>query len=451
MKAGFGKIDITPRLGVELFGYGVYRQRRAERICERLYARAMAVEDGGERWALVSADLGEMPERVTAEARRLASERTGLAPERMLFHAIHTHSAPAVTYEFTGWGEPDAPYMERLPHLLAEACRQSVENMEEAQFARAEAPAEGIAFNRELYKAPPYDEAMKDDWRPEDPERTDTTAHVIRVNAGGRLKGFMAYFSCHAALCGESTNSIHGDYCGAAVNAVEAENPGATGLFLQGASGDINTCVGHQPEDKSLKALKVIGERFARSIRRGLAEAKPFAAAPIGARLARTAFARRRMDLAEMKAQLAKQVETIRTDPQGEASGKVRMATVMAHGYRAIIEAMEKGKPMEKAVDMQALRLGEAVVIGTPFEVFHGTKERLKRETGVDALLMLGHANGVAGYAVTREASQRAGPGHYARDMIPIVLGGPPYTEDLEDEIVKASKELMKSVGMPPG
>jgi ABC-type thiamine transport system ATPase subunit len=41
MKAGFGSSDITPRLGVQLAGYGPYRNRAAREIVTPLLARAM--------------------------------------------------------------------------------------------------------------------------------------------------------------------------------------------------------------------------------------------------------------------------------------------------------------------------------------------------------------------------------------------------------------------------
>ena len=40
MKAGFGKSDLTPRLGVQLAGYGPYRNRAAQEIVAPLAARA---------------------------------------------------------------------------------------------------------------------------------------------------------------------------------------------------------------------------------------------------------------------------------------------------------------------------------------------------------------------------------------------------------------------------
>ena len=44
LKAGFGRIDITPPLGVSVQGY--YEKRLADGILDPLYATAVAFEDG---------------------------------------------------------------------------------------------------------------------------------------------------------------------------------------------------------------------------------------------------------------------------------------------------------------------------------------------------------------------------------------------------------------------
>ena len=52
MRFGFGKSDITPRVGVELCGFGAYCCRHSVGTRDRLWARAMAaldrrIRDGG--------------------------------------------------------------------------------------------------------------------------------------------------------------------------------------------------------------------------------------------------------------------------------------------------------------------------------------------------------------------------------------------------------------------
>lgn len=57
MRAGFGKAELTPPLGVELAGYGYYLQRRAAAVADPLYARALLLEQGEQRALLVSCEV----------------------------------------------------------------------------------------------------------------------------------------------------------------------------------------------------------------------------------------------------------------------------------------------------------------------------------------------------------------------------------------------------------
>ncbi len=129
MQAGFAKVDITPRVGVELAGFGPFLHRRAIDVRDRLFARAMAVADDESRWVIVSADLVGLGADTVARARELLAESTGIAPGRVMLHATHTHSGPAVVGYLIGWGEPDVPYLERLPHLLARAARDALADL----------------------------------------------------------------------------------------------------------------------------------------------------------------------------------------------------------------------------------------------------------------------------------------------------------------------------------
>ncbi len=446
MKAGFGRADVTPRPGAELAGFGPYIHRYALDVRDRLYARAVAVSDGEHKWVLVSADLIGLDSGVVREARRIVNDETGLAPERAMLHATHTHSGPATVRSFIGWGEPDPPYMERLPALLARAAREAVENLQEAELSYAEVPAEGIGYNRELEHRPAYEDALDDRWRPGRPELTDTTAHVISVRAGERLLGFLSSFSCHPVVCCEQTHSIHGDYCGVATNLVEREHPGATGMFLQGAHGDINTCVCHMPQEESMRALDVIAARYARSIRRGMEEARPLGGTPVSAALERATFRRQALTREELEADLEEELRLIHEDPGGDASRECRMAAVRAQALRKLIGRLKRGEGLERPADVQVLRAGDLTIFGTPFELFRGIKERVVNEAGNRPTLVLSTTNDYLGYAPTRETfSQKDdGRGHYACDVVPVILGAAPFAANLEDEIVNACLRVLE-------
>ena len=69
MKAGFAKIDITPRVGVQLCGFGPYLNRYSIAVRDRLWARVVAVSVGETIVILVSCDLIFLELSVTQRIR----------------------------------------------------------------------------------------------------------------------------------------------------------------------------------------------------------------------------------------------------------------------------------------------------------------------------------------------------------------------------------------------
>jgi len=231
IEAGFAKVDITPRVGVELCGFGPYLNRHSVGVRDRLWARAMALRHGRRTAVMVSCDLVGVGLATTRRVRALLRERAGVPQDAVMVHCTHTHSGPT-TIDLIGWGDPDDPYNELLPRRIAQAATDALANLSPAEFLHAEVPCEGIGLNREYDRdAPPLEEVLDEDWRPARPELTDTTCHVIRVDKDGRVAGFLSYFGCHPVVCCAATRHIHGDYPGVATNALEREYPGSVGLL----------------------------------------------------------------------------------------------------------------------------------------------------------------------------------------------------------------------------
>src|SRR5437667_10291087 len=102
--AGVGVTDITPASGGEFFGY-VRPDIRADGVALRLTARALVLDDGIHKLALVTADL-QGPEQTdfrspTAKdslVSRLGSR--GFTHDNLLFVGTHTHAGPTEYPDF---------------------------------------------------------------------------------------------------------------------------------------------------------------------------------------------------------------------------------------------------------------------------------------------------------------------------------------------------------------
>ncbi|NQU10274.1 neutral/alkaline non-lysosomal ceramidase N-terminal domain-containing protein [bacterium] len=433
MKFGFGKVDITPRVGVELCGFGAYINRKSIGVRDRLYARAFAASDGKTTVVVVSADLVAFVLETTRRVRELVRAETGLPDDGIMLHGTHTHSGPNTDPDLVGWGRLDEPYMEILPGRVAAACIQAVRNLQEATLSHAEVPCEGVGLNREYDKdAPPLEEVLREDWRPALPERTDTTCHVLNVEANGSVLGFLSYFGCHPVVCCAETRYFHGDYAGVATNLLEREHPGAIGLFLQGAQGDVNSCVVHKPEQESLLALDVIAGRYARAVRHGLQAAQPLQADVVKSARRTVTFTRTQPPVAELKKALAEKEALFVKPDAADADREVRMATVHVQALRKLIPVLEAGGTVNPATELQGLRIGPLALLGAPFEIFHEVKEEARIKARSPLPLVMGLTNDLLGYAPDRTVAARGG---YATQWVPIMLGRLPFAR-IHDELV---------------
>lgn len=440
MKIGLGRSDLTPRVGVELVGFGAYINRHSTAVRDRLWARAMALQLDGPPVVIVSNDLCLIYRDTTERVGALVEEATGVPAERVMIHCTHTHSAPGTGNLLGGWGEADQPYVELLPGRIAAAAISAVEHLQPATLSHAAAPCEGIGVNREYDPKPPsLEEALRDDWRPACPELTDTTVQVLVArDEGGRMIGFASSFGCHPVVCCAQTRHIHGDYCGVATNLLEREHPGSVGLFLQGAQGDVNTCVVHQPEPESMLALDVIAGRYARAVRAGLAAAQPIEVDRLQSVRHEVQFSRREFSLEDFERLLAEQEAIIHAPGASDADPGVRLATVKARAYRRFIAAMNEGRPLIRPTIVQGIRIGPVGLYGAPFEVFQAIKNDVVQGARAPVPVVMGLTNDLVGYAPDRTAAARGG---YAADQVPLMVGTLPLAK-IHDELVATLLEL---------
>lgn len=442
MRIGFGKSDITPRVGVELCGFGPYLNRHSIAVRDRLSARAMAIEQGETVALLISNDLVGVTDAITGRVRQLVADATGLPGAAVMVHCTHTHSGPT-TISVTGWGAPDAPYIETLPQRIAAAAIEATENLQEATLHHAEVPCGGIGLNREYdADAPPLEEVLRDDWRPAKPELTDTACHVITARADGQLLGFASYFGCHPVVCCQETRYVHGDYAGVACSLLEREEPGSVAMFLQGAQGDVNSCVVHKPEPESLLALDVIAARFARAVRHGIREVRPLEGDQLRVASRHVRFTRKDLTIDDLRERLAAEERVLNDAKATDASPEVRMAIVHATACRQFIASMEAGEAMDRPTELQAIGIGPLSLLGTPFEVFQAIKNEVREATRPSIALVMGLTNDSLGYAPDHTAAARGG---YAADTVPLMLGQLPFHQ-IHEELVRELTDLERSL-----
>jgi len=221
---------------------------------------------------------------------------------------------------------------------------------------------------------------------------------------------------------------------------MEKEFPGAVGLFLQGAHGDLNSNYVHGMPAQSLVALERFGERFAGVIRAGLQQAQPVTVTKIASGLGDEPYSHEKFAAPALRDQLAGYAATLaNADPRLEDRDS-RMAMVYTKGLRKILADGDS----QSLLPVQSFRLGPLTFTGMPLEIMHRIKRNFQAELG-DRALLLSITNGLLGYAPLREYYQ-VPTIRYAVRTVPLMLGRRPFTENFEDEVLAAALKATRKI-----
>ncbi|SRR5581483_2611371 len=129
-RAGAYAIDVTP-VKFPVLVNGMFLERLAEKAYDRIHARCLVMDDGAVRVAVAVVDSCMMSRELLDAAKEMAHVRTGIAVERMLISATHTHSAPAAMGCLGTDADPD--YVRFLPGRIAEGIEKAAARLEPAR------------------------------------------------------------------------------------------------------------------------------------------------------------------------------------------------------------------------------------------------------------------------------------------------------------------------------
>ena len=242
LKAGVVKVDITPPLGLKMYGYGG-RKEGATSILDPLYARVLVLEAGDQRVAMVVCDLGRPFAPAWIERLRdNAKSSSGIS--YVLAAAIHTHAGPEIPDEYPPLAGPDweSTVLEKISRAIAEAHQRAVE-------ARL-GTGYGVAYigHNRLREQPDGRFGwfmVNTTMVPTAP--VDPTVSILRIDsASGAPLAVLVNYACHPVVFGPDNLQYSADWPGVMDSTVERAfsdgSPGAAPLcfFLQGGDGDIN-------------------------------------------------------------------------------------------------------------------------------------------------------------------------------------------------------------------
>jgi hypothetical protein len=279
LRAGVARVEITPAGNMPMYGYANRKCGPANGVHDPLFAKALVLEAGGSRLALVTTDLGSL---VSGNLpRRVASE---LSIPVLLLAASHTHSAPS----FLPYGSSPASgsganeYLADLEQKIFDAVREASTAMFPARLHGGRGSLQ-LGYNRLLLRENGRARALFDNlervpYGPVDPEFV-----LLRIDdAEGAPRALLVHYAAHAVVLGPTNCKYSADYPGVMQTWAEREIKGAQVMFVQGGAGDINPLFMARSgnEDEDFKVMQKMGELLGAEVLRVNSTLKPLAPAP---------------------------------------------------------------------------------------------------------------------------------------------------------------------------
>ena len=407
LRVGAAQVVITPPNGIGLAGY--YFERGADGTNDDLFAKALVLNDGKTRIALVTLDLISTTRPMVEAARREIETATGIPGSNVMISATHAHTAPVLA----GRGVVEDPsgsgsllsknYSAGLPTLIAESVRRAVEQLQPARMSAAVALEPSLSFNRRFH--------LRDGsvgWNsgkgntniirpagPIDPEVRVLYLDSQRDKASAQPLAAYVNFAMHPDTVGGSKFSS--DYPGAlARRLAEVKGPELVTLFANGTCGNLNHINVNWPDpQKGATEAARIGTILAAAVFKAWMQA-----APITNTALRVSTEIVKLPLPELKPGAAERAREI-VVRLGMKDNKGFMEKV--ESYKILDVAAREGRPHE--VEVQVITLGSEVAwISLPGEVFVELGLAIKQSSPFRHTFIAELANGSIGYIPNRPA-----------------------------------------------
>ncbi len=198
-----------------------------------LFARALVLEQGATRIAIVNVDNLGWPSVLGDKSRALIK---GIPAENILIGATHTHSGPDA-YGFPdqdGQSGADLKYLEWCVRQIADAVNEAVEKLQPAVLKVGVGEAKGkIAYN--YYAETLYDPHC-------------SVLQVLKAGAAQQVLATLVNYAVHPEIIGSGRGILSPDLCGPLYERIE-EKTGGTALFMNGALGGMVTADNRRPAD----------------------------------------------------------------------------------------------------------------------------------------------------------------------------------------------------------
>lgn len=406
--AGSAMSVITPPIGYSI--NGGMQDREVKNVHDETHARAIVMDDGQTRLAIVVSDLCMVYRETLDKAKQRASKFTGIPAENMMMSATHTHSSGTACSVFQS--DPDPGYLDFLAERIGDAVIRANENRVPARIGWGFGEETSQVHNRRWKLKPgktatnPFggEDLVRMNPGVDNPDKLepagpiDPEVPVVSLIAlTGEPIALLANYSLHY-VGGAGPGEISADYYGLfnrrMKEMLHAENQQTpfVSIMSNGTSGDINN------NDYSGKTKAASGRYVQMNYVANLLAAEVYKV------LQNIEY----QDYVKLSA-VQKEISVGVRLPDNEEIERAEKIVDAAEGpnmkSREEIYARETLKiqhyPEEVEMILQAFRIGELAIAAIPCEVFVEIGLNLKENSAVKPMFTIELANGYYGYLPT--------------------------------------------------
>jgi hypothetical protein len=442
LRAGAAAVDITPQeWPVRVVGnFGLTMAKSAH---DPLHARAIVLDDGGGKIAIVLLDSCYVKREEMDRAKALAAKRTGIPVNRILMSATHSHSAPpsgAAKGNTLEWR-----YVERLVAQAAEAIAQANGRLAPAKIGWAVRPVPEELFNRRWFMregtippSPFGEKGAKAQMNP--PAGSNNLVHpaggtdpgfsIVSIQtADGKPLALLANYSLHyvGGVPGPEVSADYfGEFAKQVADRVAPGDPAFVAMLTNGTSGDVNNVdfLHPRPRAQPYERIAAVAGKLAGYAAEAARGMQYHEAAPIRMVEQELRLRYRRPTPEQLRFARAALEEKDESKLPRHAKDYAERAIRLNNG------------PEFADLKLQALRVGGLGIAAIPCEVFTETGITLKELSPFQPTFTIELANGHYGYLPT--------PRHFDLGGYETWLG----TNNLEREAsVKITRTLLDLFG----
>jgi hypothetical protein len=404
LRAGIAKIDITPAENLYMGGYADSgRMGPSDGLYGKIYIRALVLDDDVNRIALIEADIVSLPPEDYMPVKKLISSGTGIPFQNIMLGCVHNHSAPDpdVRNKNSNWSK-------ELNNRFVSVVKNAIADLEPVKIGGGTGKS-NVGMNRrkkmeETTSYISFDENNASQsygkYKTDKPEKIhemegvcrlgnnpkgsiDDEVGILRIDKiSGKPKAVFVNYACHGTSLGCRNNKISPEWNGHMLEYIEKELPGITGIFVPGASGDINPRFvgGLDGYADNLEKTKELG-----------------------------------YEIGEVVVKIISEITT--SQPAAAQIKLVNQDITCPRKYAAVVENFRN---TTIDVPVTAFKIDLFTWVTFPGELFHEIGQNIKTITHSHYPFIVGYCNGDIGYLPTQQAHSEGGYEPWATQFDPV-------------------------------